>query len=73
MMAWKMKVQLALQRSSLLASNLESACALLKGQSSKPILEKAEAQQGCLTVHQARDSSGLLELLKGVMFNCDSK
>jgi hypothetical protein len=73
MMVWKMKVQLRLQRSSLLASNLESAYALLKGQSSKPILEKVEAQQGHLAVHQARDPIGLLKLLKGVMFNCDSK
>jgi hypothetical protein len=73
MMAWKMKVQLTLQRSSLLASNLESVYALLKGQSSKPILEKVEAQQGYLAVHQARDPIGLLELLKGVMFNYNSK
>jgi hypothetical protein len=73
MMAWKMKVQLTLQRSSLLASNLESACALVKGQSSKPILEKVEAQQGHLAVHQARDPIGLLELLKGVMFKYNSK
>jgi hypothetical protein len=60
MMAWKMKVQLALQRSSLLASNLQRACALVKGQSSKPITEKVEAQQGCTAVHQARDTIGLL-------------
>jgi hypothetical protein len=73
MMAWKMKVQLTLQQSSLLALNLESACALLKGQSSKPISEKVEAQQGCLAVHQARDPIGLLWLLKGVMFKHNSK
>ena len=72
-MIWKMKVQLSLQRASLLESNLESVYALIKGQSSKPILEKVEAQQGYAAVHRARDPMGLLELIKGVMFNYNSK
>jgi hypothetical protein len=73
MMVWKMRVQLSLQRASLLASNLESVYALIKGQSSKPILEKVEVQQGYAAFHQARDPIGLLELIKGVMFNYNSK
>jgi hypothetical protein len=73
MIVWKMRVQLSLQRSSLLDSNMESAYALIKGQCSKPILEKVEAQQNYNTVHQARDAIGLLELIKCVMFNYNSR
>jgi hypothetical protein len=47
--------------------------ALIKGQSSKPILKKVEAKQGYATVHQARDPIDLLELIKGIMFNYNSK
>jgi hypothetical protein len=73
MMIWKMRVQQSLQRTSLLATNLESVYALIKGQCSKPILEKVEAMQGYSGVHQARDPIGLLGLIKGVMFNYNSK
>jgi hypothetical protein len=73
MMVWKMKVQLSLQRGSILASNLESAYALIKGQSSKPILEKVEAMQGYTGIHQARNPIGLVGLIEGVMFNYNSK
>jgi hypothetical protein len=31
MMAWKMRVQLSVQRASLLEPNLKSMCALIKG------------------------------------------
>ena len=43
-MVWKMQVNIALQRASQLETNLQSAYALIKGQCSKPILEKVEAQ-----------------------------
>jgi hypothetical protein len=68
MMIWKVQVQIVLQRRSMLNSNLESAYALIKGQCSKPILKKVEAQQAYTTVHQDRDPMGLLELIKAVMF-----
>jgi hypothetical protein len=67
MMVWKMKAQFALKRTSLLALNPERASALVKGRSSKPVMQKVEAQQGCATVHQARDLIGLLDLIKGVV------
>lgn len=73
MMIWKMKVQLALQRTAMLESNLESAYALIKGQCSKPILEKIEAQQKYGVTHQSRDPIGLLEIIKSVMFNYNSR
>mmetsp|Transcript_10500 Transcript_10500/g.17381 ORF Transcript_10500/g.17381 Transcript_10500/m.17381 type:complete len:245 (-) Transcript_10500:48-782(-) len=73
MMVWKMKVQLALQRIATLYSNLESAYALIKGQCSKPILEKVEAQTSYSSVHSARDPMGLTSLIKGVMFNYNSR
>jgi hypothetical protein len=69
MVIWKMRVQLALQRMSFLDSNLESAYALIKGQCSKPILEKVEAQENYTDIHSRRDPIGLLQLIKGVMFN----
>jgi hypothetical protein len=75
MVIWKMKMklQLSLQRGSLLDSNLESAYALIKGQCSKPILEKVEGQQSYNTVHQDRDPIGLLGLIKSVMCNYNSR
>jgi hypothetical protein len=73
MVIWKMKLQLSLQRGSMLDSNLESAYALIKGQCSKPILEKVEGQQAYNNVHQDRDPIGLLGLIKSVMFNYNSR
>ena len=73
MATWKMRVGIALQRASLLDSNLERACGLIRGQCSKPIMEKVEGQTGHQAVHQARDPIGLIELIKGVMFNYNSK
>jgi hypothetical protein len=73
MMIWKMQVQLVLlNRMSTLASNLQSAYALIRGQCSKPILEKVEAQLGYMTIHQERNPIGLLGLIKAVMFNDNS-
>jgi hypothetical protein len=73
MMMWKMKLQLALQRTSLLDANLESAYALIKGQCSKPMLEKVVAQVAYADVHASRDPIGLLAIIKGVMFHYNSK
>jgi hypothetical protein len=73
MMVWKMKVQLALQQTAALDANLESVYALIKGQCSKPILEKVEAQHDYRAVHDTRDPIGLLEVIKGVMFNYNSR
>jgi hypothetical protein len=73
LMVWKMQVQISLQRASLLDSNLESSYAMIKGQCSKSILEKVEAQQNYTAVHQARSPIGLLDLIKGVMFNYNSR
>jgi NOL1/NOP2/fmu family ribosome biogenesis protein len=73
MSVWKMQTQIILQQMVLLEANMESAYSLIKGQCSKPILEKAEAQQGYAIVHGARYPIGLLELIKGVMFNYNSK
>jgi hypothetical protein len=72
-MIWKMQVQLVLHRMSALDSNLQSAYALVRGQCSKPILEKVESQQGYVTIHQDRDPIGLLGLIKAVMFNYNSR
>jgi hypothetical protein len=55
MVVWKMRVQLALQRMTLLEANLQSAYALIKGQSSKPILEKVEAKENYADIHARRD------------------
>jgi hypothetical protein len=73
MAVWKMRAQIVLQRTVLLEANMESAYSLIKGQCSKLSLEKVEAQQGYATVHAARDPIGLLELIKGVMFNYNSR
>ena len=54
MMTWKMRAQSSLQKTSFLASNLESVHALIKGQCSKPMLEKVEAMQGHAGIHQGR-------------------
>jgi hypothetical protein len=73
MVVWKMRVQLTLQRMTLLEANLQSAYALIKGQCSKPILEKVEAQENYGGIHSQRDPMGLLGLIKGVMFNYNSR
>jgi hypothetical protein len=75
MMIWKKQVQLVqlvLNCMSTLDSNLQSAYALIRGQCSKPILEKVEAQLGYMTIHQERNPIGLLGLIKAVMFNDNS-
>jgi hypothetical protein len=73
MMVWKMEVNLVLQRKASLDSSLKSAYSLIKGQCSKPILEKVEAQANYATVHLEKDPIGLLKLIKGVMFNYNSR
>jgi hypothetical protein len=70
---WKMRVQLALQRMTLLEANLQSAYALIKGQSSKPILEKVEAQENYADIHARRDPMGLLTLIKGVLLQFEER
>ena len=70
---WKMRTNMVLQREALLASNLKSAYALIKGQCSKPILEKVEAQADYAQVHQDHDPIRLLGLLKLVMFQYNSR
>ncbi len=70
---WKMKVNMALQCEALLDGNLESAYSLIKGQCSKPILEKVEVQVNYATVHQDRNPIGLLGLLRAVMYQYNSK
>ena len=64
---------MVLQRKALLDANLKSAYALIKGQCSKPILEKVEAQADYTQVHQDRDPIGLLRLVKAVMFQYNSR
>jgi hypothetical protein len=73
LMVWKMEVNLALNRRSLLDANLQSVYSLITGQCSKPILEKVAAQVGYTTIHQDRDPIGLLGLIKAVMFNYNSR
>ena len=73
MMVWKMRVQLVLQRVAALDANLQSAYAMIKGQCTKPILEKVEAQGNYGDVHLRRDPIGLLQLIKEVMFNYNSR
>jgi hypothetical protein len=52
---------------------MEMAYALITGQCSDPILERVEAQPGFEITHDNRDPIGLLELIKGVMYNYNSK
>jgi hypothetical protein len=73
MSVWKMEVAMILTRRRLLESNLESAYALIEGQCSKPILEKVEAQEGHGVAKADCDPIKLLSLLKGVMFNYNSR
>lgn len=73
MAIWKMEYQLSIQRTASLEVNMQSMYALIKGQCSKPILEKVEAQNEYTVVHQARDPIGLLNLIKAVMFNYNSR
>ena len=73
MAIWKMEYQLSIQRTASLEVNMQSMYALIKGQCSKPILEKVEAQNDYTAVHQARDPIGLLSLIKAVMFNYNSR
>jgi len=73
MVTWKLKMQMALQRSATLETNMESVYGLIRGQCSKPILEKVEAQQTYSQVHSARDPIRLLGLIQNVMFNYNSK
>jgi hypothetical protein len=70
---WNLQMRMALTAEALLNSNLASAYTLIKGQCSKPILEKVEAQHGYGAVHDARDSIKLLALIKAVMFNYNSR
>jgi hypothetical protein len=48
-------------------------CALIKGQCSKPTLEKIEAMQGHAGIRQGRNPIRLLGLVKEGAFNCNSK
>ena len=73
MVTWKMRMQMALHRVATLDSNLESVYALIRGQCSKPIIEKIEAQHDYAVVHNNRNPIGLLRLIQGVMFNYNSK
>jgi hypothetical protein len=70
MALWKMRAALALQHSTLLDANLESAYALIRGQCGRGIQEKVEAQQSDFKMtHIDRDPIGLMALIKAVMFN----
>jgi hypothetical protein len=73
MMMWKMKATLVLTRNTLLESNMQSVYALIKGQCSKPVLEKVESQETYATTHMNRDPIGLLSIIKGMMFNDNSR
>ena len=70
---WKMTYQMVLQRRSILDSNLRATYSLIKGQCSKPILEKVEAQHDYSGVQRDRDPIRLLVLIKDVMFNYNSR
>ena len=73
MTVWKMKLSMALNRAELLDSNLRSVYNLIKGQCTKAILEKVESQHGYGEVHSKKDPIGLLALIRGVMFNYNSR
>jgi hypothetical protein len=70
---WKMRASMALQREAMLESNLESAYALITGQCSEAIIEKVKAQTDYTAVHGARDPIRLLELVRSVMFQYNSR
>jgi hypothetical protein len=73
MQVWKMQVNMVLQRQALLESNLESAYALIRGQCSDAILEKVKAQDNYTAMHQDRNPIKLLQLLKSVMYQYNSR
>jgi hypothetical protein len=73
MAAYKMRMGAVVKREYELVSNMEAVYALIKGQCSQPILEKVKAQAGYAKVHSNRDPIGLLALVKGVMYNYNSK
>lgn len=72
-MVLKIEVNMVLKRRAELNVDLESIYGVIQGQSSKPIIEKVEAQEGYRVVHNDRDPIGLLKLIKGVMFNYNSR
>ena len=70
---WKMQVSIVLSRRALLDANLQSAYALIKGQCSKPIIEKVQAQEGYEAIEIEQNPIGLLGLIRSVMFNYNSR
>ena len=73
MMIWKMEAGMVLTRRQLLETNLTSAYALIQGQCSDAVLEKVRGQANYATIHRDRDPVALLGLIRGVMFQYDSR
>ena len=73
MMIWKMEAGMVLARRQLLESNMASAYALIQGQCNDAMLEKVRAQGNYEVVHRARDPVGLLDLIRSVMYQYDSR
>ena len=73
LLLWKMQAQMVLAKRQTLQDNMKGAYALIQGQCSEAVLEKVRAQANYSTVQLARDPIGLLGLLRGVMYNYDSR
>ena len=73
MMMFTTNYKIVLQRRADLKTALQSMYHILVGQCTKAIMEKVSAATDYTIVQPARDPIGLLGLIKGVMFNYNSR